>query len=390
MSKQDIDSVICFGGEDWWYHNRAHIDMQMMKRYARDYTTLYINSIVMQKPKLGKDGQFFLKCRRKLKSIFTGLKKSDVGFWVYSPFSLPFHHIACLRWLNKVLLQFQLFVVRKKLKMIRSIVWVACPAACDIAIAMKKEKLVLQRTDRFEEFPNVVGEQIAAYDRRLKQAADLTLFVNMQLYDEEQQQCRKALYLDHGVDFDLFDRAKDDPQVPEELKDVPGPIIGFYGSFGSHTTDVKLLEEVADLLPEMSFVFVGHASDECRALAGRKNVYMVSQKAYEQIPHFGKCFDVCLMPWKQNRWIEACNPIKLKEYLALGKPVVSTPYPELEKYAAVVYQGTDAVSYAEAIKKALAEDNPKAIAKRKEAVQDSTWDAKAQVALDVLFEKVDN
>ena len=161
--------------------------------------------------------------------------------------------------------------------------------------------------------------------------------------------------------------------------------MGFFGGIDDHTSDIGFVEDVVDLLPEMSFVFVGGASSDCSALASHKNVSMLGQKPYERIPHYGKCFDVAIMPWRQNRWIEACNPIKLKEYLALGKPVVSTPFSELQQYLDVVYQARTPGQFAECIKQALAEDCPERITQRREKVQNATWQNKAQMMLDELF-----
>jgi len=93
------------------------------------------------------------------------------------------------------------------------------------------------------------------------------------------------------------------------------------------------------------------------------------------------------MPWRHNRWIETCNPIKLKEYLALGKPVVSTPFTELQKYQDVVYQADTPEEFAECIEKALAENCPERIAARRKKVETSTWDSKAKFVLNKLFEK---
>jgi len=83
-NKRRIDTV-CFGGQDWWYHHRAHVDLQLMRRFARMGTTLYVNSIVMQKPSLKKNtggGKSFThKLVRKTKSIFTGLARVLLINW---------------------------------------------------------------------------------------------------------------------------------------------------------------------------------------------------------------------------------------------------------------------------------------------------------------------
>ena len=163
--------------------------------------------------------------------------------------------------------------------------------------------------------------------------------------------------------------------------------MGFFGGIDSHTSDIDLVKKVIDLLPEMSFVFIGSPSIDCRELLSKKNVIMLGQKPYEQIPHYGKYFDVAIMPWRQSRWIEACNPVKLKEYLALGKPVVSTPFTELQKYHDVVYRANTPEEFTKCIEKALAENSPEHIAARKKKVETSTWDSKAELVLDELFGK---
>ncbi|MDD5327557.1 MAG: glycosyltransferase [Phycisphaerae bacterium] len=386
--KKRVD-MICFGGEDWWYKNRGHIDMQLMRRFARIGTVLYVNSIVMQKPNLAKctgGGKSFMhKLVRKTKSIMKGLRKSEFGFWVYSPLSLPVHHIAWLRNVNNGILRAQLWVVTRILRMHKPVVWVACPAACDVGIKMKKAKLVYQRTDRYEEYPNVDADVIEQYDRRLKANAELTVFVSRVLYEQERTRCNRAVFLDHGVDFDMFSTAELEQEKPADMAEIKRPIVGFFGGIDNHTFDVGFVEKVIDMLPQMSFVFVGSASSDCSGLAARSNVRMLGQKSYEQIPHYGKCFDVAIMPWRQNRWIEACNPVKLKEYLALGKPVVSVPFNELKNYCDVVYEAGTPAEFADCIRKALSENGPELVAKRKQKVAQASWDSKAELVLQELY-----
>jgi glycosyltransferase involved in cell wall biosynthesis len=383
--KQEGNDIICFGGEDWWYHNQAHIDMQLMKRFARGNTVLYINSIVMQKANLGEGATFVRRLLRKTRSIVTGLRKSQTGFWVYSPFTLPIHHLAWGRALYKKMLEYQLRFVVRKLGMKNPIVWVACPAACDVALDMKKIRLIYQRTDRLEEYPNVSVEAIREYDRTLKAHADLTIFVSSALYNEEAGQCKKAIYLDHGVDYESFSMAGQRAEKPEDMAAIPEPVIGFFGGLDDHSSDIALLERIVDLLPEMSFVFVGTVSANVSGLRGKKNVWLLGQRPYEQIPHYGKCFNVAILPWCQNRWIDACNPIKLKEYLALGKPIVSMPFSELQKYLDVVYQARTAEEFAMNIRRALAEDDDKHIAARRRRVAHCSWESKAELVLQEMF-----
>ncbi len=382
MARLDI---VCFGGEDWWYHNRGHTDMQLMRRFASNGTVLYINSIVMQKLHLGNGRKFYQRLVRKSKSIFNGLKKIQDGFWVYSPFSLPVQHINIMKPINEMFLSSQIKHAKDKIGIELPVVWVACPPACDLAIKMKKKKLVYQRTDRFEDFPFVNVELVKNFDRKLKDNADLTIFVNNALYREEAGQCKKACYLDHGVDFEMFAGPVKGDSEPHELFSIPAPRIGFIGSIDDCNPDIDFLGKVADLLPDMSFVIIGREQMDCSSLKARKNVRMLGQKQYEQIPEYGKRMDVLLLPLRQSRWAEAVNPLKLKEYLALGKPVVSTSFPELNKYKEVVYIADTPDTFADCIRKALVQDNQDLINKRRMKVRNASWDSKAAIVVKELF-----
>jgi glycosyltransferase involved in cell wall biosynthesis len=386
MKAADAMDFLCFGGEDWWYHNRGHTDMQLMRRFARMGTTLYVNSIVMSKPTMGDGRKFGEKVVRKAKSIFRGLEPSGVGFWVYSPFSLPVHHISWAKPLNQAMLQHQMRRVMRKLRMSDPVVWVVCPVACDTALNVKRSKLVYQRTDRFEDYPNVDVETITAYDRKLKAEADLTIFVNACLYDEEAGRCRKAIYLDHGVDFEMFASAEGDSRRPADMAPIHGPIAGYFGALDAHKLDVGFIEAVADLSPGVSFVFVGKVSHELLCLARKKNVWLLGQKPYEQIPDYGKCFDVAILPWAKSRWTQAANPIKLKEYLALGKPVVSTSsFSEVQRYRDVVHVADTPEEFSRKIMKAAGENGPDQVAVRRKRVEHASWDSKARTVLAAVF-----
>ncbi len=379
-------SFICFGGIDWWYHNRAHIDPQLTARLAGIGTTLFINSIVMTKVDFSEGRRFFQKLVRKTKSIFTGLKKVEKGFWVYSPFSLPVHHIRWAKPLNDLLLRLQVWRIARKLDIRNPVVLVACPAACDAALKMKKDKLIYQRTDRFEEAACVDVETIKRYDKKLKAHADLTYFVNKALFDEESHQCKKAIYFSHGVDFEMFSSAEESPISPDDMAGIPRPIAGYFGTISEHSVDIALCEKIADLLPQISFVYIGTTYEDYPSLKAKKNVWFLGQKDYEQIPNYGKCFDVAILPWRRNRWTEAANPIKVKEYLALGKPFVSTPvFTQIQEYLDVSYVAETPAEFAGCIVKALRENSAERIAARKRKVQGDTWDRKVQLVLEELF-----
>jgi glycosyltransferase involved in cell wall biosynthesis len=381
-------NLVCFGGEDWWYHNRAHVDIQLARRFARMGRALYVNSIVLRKLNVTEGAMFFTRVKRKLASIRRGVVEAEPGFYVYSPLTFPVHHMPGARTANQAWLGFQMRRAMRGLGMREPIVWVACPAAYETAFRLGARAVAYQRADRMEEYPGVDAEEVRAMDRALKRRADVTFYVNHALYEQEAKDCRRAELIDHGVDFDRFARAGEDARIPEDMKGVKRPVVGFFGGIDDHTSDIPLAAEVARMCPAYTFVFVGSASADLGAFDGLGNVRFLGKKAYEEIPHYGKCFDVAIMPWRQNRWIELCNPIKLKEYLALGKPIVSTPFKELDYYKGHVYVARGAEEFAAALRKALEEDSEERRTARRERVRGVTWEAQAEKALGAIRDAI--
>jgi glycosyltransferase involved in cell wall biosynthesis len=373
------DGVICFGGEDWWYHNRGHYDMQMMRELSGRVPVLYVNSIGMRVPRVGEGRMFLKRVLRKLKSLRRGMVRIREGFAVYSPFVAPGRIGMAI---SGRLLPWQVRRAARRLGIHRPLVWIACPPGAEAVEALKPLGLVYQRTDRFEEYTGVDREQIVGYDRSMKSRADITLFCSRYLYEEEAGACANALFIDHGVDYDRFERAGDDPSSePEEVRGIARPRAGFVGGIDASTFDPPLFVEVAKSLPDVQFVMVGACSlpeDWCEL----SNVHFLGQREYAQVPGYMASCGVLLMPWNRSEWIRACNPVKLKEYLATGRPVVSTSFPELEHYEGHVRVADGASAFAQAIRDAL--DAPGDAEARRARVREETWRAKGERAVEAL------
>ncbi len=147
-------TILCFGDSDWWYHNRGHMDMQLMKQFAKFAKVLYVNSIVVRKFNIHEGSMFLRRAKRKLRSIMRGIKPSGIdNMTIYSPFTMPVHHINIARQLNALALLLQIRRCMRKLNIQRPIIWVACPGAAETAIklqesiSMKKNNLYVGRTE---------------------------------------------------------------------------------------------------------------------------------------------------------------------------------------------------------------------------------------------------
>jgi glycosyltransferase involved in cell wall biosynthesis len=132
----------------------------------------------------------------------------------------------------------------------------------------------------------------------------------------------------HGVDFEHFRKALNPAtRVPSEIANLPRPIIGFFGLIADWV-DIDLMAKVAKRYPQGSLVVLGKATTDVSVL-NLPNVHLLGRKSYADLPAYCKGFDVALMPFRINELTLNANPLKVREYLAAGLPVVSTDIPEV-------------------------------------------------------------
>lgn len=349
------DGILCFGGEDWWYHNQAHFDMQIMRCMARSVPVLYVNSLGLRMPSLVECRQFCERIGRKLRSVAKPIRCPVPGLYVASPLSVPLWHRASIAKLNVLSVRMQVGKAAKVVGIKRPLIWVACPTAYNVVRSIGGGSfLVYQRTDKFEEYSQQTREYLLTADNWLSKNADLVLYASRVLYEEERHRSRHSLLVSHGVEIAHFDRNKAlEEGQPSDLAQIKRPIVGFFGEIEDDAVDLALVSQAARALPDVSFVLVGRLVADPGPVRGLPNVHFLGKKSYEEVPRYGAHFDVALMPLKRNRWKYYANPIKLKEYLALGLPVVTTDFPEGRYYNDVFHISRNTEEFIRGIHEAL-------------------------------------
>lgn len=376
---EPTQDVICFAAQDWWYHNRAHSDVQLMRRVAEHRKVLLVNSIGLRMPLPGRSSQVWRRLGRKLRSLARSARRPDPGrpdFIVYTPLVLPFYSSAKVRRLNAALLRWQLLVLIRLFGLRDPLYVVTLPTAWDVVRRMRPRGAVFNRSDKQSAFPEVDRVAIEALETSLLTEADAVLYVSHALLESEAHVVGdRAVFLDHGVDLDHFVRG-----VPAaEVSALPGPRVGFFGSFDDYTVDAGLLERLAVEIPEMSLVLIGSSTMDLSHLTQHPNVHWLGYRPYEEIPSYGSGFDVAIMPWLKNEWIDYCNPIKLKEYLALGLPIVTTPFPEAKRYGDVLEIAETPEDFVAAVRARLARgDTEEEQRRRRQRVSADSWDQRAR------------
>jgi glycosyltransferase involved in cell wall biosynthesis len=364
------ESIVCFAGEDWWYHH-PHSKNHLLKRFAQRNKVLFVNSITMGLPSMANP-DFFLKIRRKLKSYTRWLRKVPEGMWVMTPVNLPFYGTRLGRWINRWLLTAQLRLTLLLLGMCRPILWVAIPTAAELAGRLNEKLLLYQVSDKYDanEDSALSSQVIRAYDRQLKDAADVVLYSGRKLFHEASEPHR--YFLKQAVDFDHFSRLPIEPA--RELDGIPQPILGYFGTM-DYVMDTELMAEVARMRPHWHWVLLGLKSNLVQVSA--PNIHFLGSRPYRDLPRYIRRFDVCVLPWRaENAFTSYGSAIKVREYLATGKPVVMAPlYEYLETPGLRFYNGAhDFIAQVEA---ALAENSAELAAQRQAVVRTGTWDARA-------------
>ena len=150
-------------------------------------------------------------------------------------------------------------------------------------------------------------------------------------------------------------------------------MIGYFGLIAAWT-DLEMLEAMARQRPEWNLLLVGHAAVDVGNLARLPNVTMVGAQPYESLPGWAKAFDVAIIPYRLNDQVRNANPLKLREYLATGKPVVSVRTPEVERFAPMLHIGEHIPGFISAIDAALREEGVDLRMRRMAAVSDMSWE----------------
>lgn len=375
------ESVVVFAGLDWWYHNRAHADFQLARQLAGHRRVLLVNSIGTRMPRPGRTSSCGARIGRKLRSIARGVRRPVPElpeFYVYSPLVLPAYGSALGRAVAARLVGTQVSAVRWWLRMGEPAVLVTPPTAWPVVARMRRRLLMFNRSDKHSAYSEVATDTVRGYEESLLRASDAVLYVCGALQAEDGPLVGdRAVFLDHGVDAELFD-----PATPPaaELAGLPRPVIGYFGALRDHTVDLALLHRVAAEFPHATVVLVGPSTMDLSSLAARPNVRIFGAQDHERIPAFGAGFDVAIMPWLDNEWIRNCNPIKLKEYLALGLPVVTTYFPEAERWP--VRTAKDADQFVAEVRATLADRGDPAA--RRASVAGETWHSRGALLLDLL------
>jgi glycosyltransferase involved in cell wall biosynthesis len=291
------------------------------------------------------------------------------AFPVIAPRVFPLPRSRIGRWLNRVLLQRQ---VRRHLDPATEVwVWASLPSAIDFRGAFGETRWFYYCGDDFGGLAGVDHATVQARETQLLEHADWTFAAS------EALQQRFANYpssvLSHGVHLWQYEHVSQPLPSPQSGKKT----LGFYGAIADWI-DQTLLIALARCLREWEIVMIGPQLVNVQALLDEPNIRLLPAQPHERLPSYLAQWDAAILPFIDNDQIRACNPLKLREYLASGTPVLSSPFPALQPYREYVHEITSVEAAVEWLQCLEAWDNPERRAARKAAVAHESWEARAQ------------
>ena len=324
------DCSVVYFGNDWAAENRTS-SHHIATRVGQRFPLLYVETPGLRAPQINSRdiGKLF----RKLGNAMRNPTQIGPHMWRMTVPQIPLRKVPGVQWFNR---RVSIWAVRRALRILgfkRRISWFAVPHPGFLAGKLGEDLVVYYCVDDYAAHPGVDSVTIGRADEALTRAADLVFVAPPALVEAKKRLNSSSIFSPHGVDVELFGRAND-PQtpLPDGIQAWARPIVGFFGSLADWI-DLDLIERIAKARPAYTILLVGQSFVDTSALRSLPNVVLAGPQPYPTLPRWARAFDAAIIPYKLNRQVLNANPLKLREYLATGVPIVSVSNPEIERFA---------------------------------------------------------
>lgn len=363
--------ILCFS-HDWTGDplSKTHL----MRVLSKDNRILWINAIANRMPTTSsKDVS---RIYMKLKAFTEPIREVEPNIFVLNPLAFPSYGNRSILKINQSFLTGQVKKAMRKLGFTNAVNMVFNPAAGMIAGRLGESKIIYYCVDEYTAFTGA-SPGLKRIEDDLFRRADLVIVSAERLFDSKKDFNPNTFIIRHGTDWRHFRTALDPSlPIPADIAGLPKPIIGFHGLLADWV-DYELIKKTADRFGTGSVVLIGKiavdAEQKVKILDGVPNVHFLGRKPYAELPAYCKAFDVAINPFAINELTLAANPLKVREYLAAGLPVVSTDIPEV-RVLPDCFVGIDHDDFIAKIEQALADPKPREAVS--DAIAHESWEAK--------------
>lgn len=308
-----------------------------------------------------------------------GPRPIEPNLWVFTlPIVLPFFQMnAAINWFNNLWLAPVLLWAMRKVGLQTPILWTYTPHSADLMDKLGECVRVYECVDEFSASKGLVhGPTIAAMEKEVIQHSDLVIVTATGLLESKKAWAKRIELVPNGVDVEHLAKASQPETVlAPAMASLPKPIIGYLGAL-QYWIDFDLIAAAATAHPEWSFALVGNTEPLARVdkVRGLSNVHFLGRQPFANLPNYVAGFDVCINPYILDGVAANVDPLKLYDYIASGKPVVSVDIPAAQRFADIIYLTKTTDEFIAAIAAALR--NPGDGAARQRVAAAHSWTAR--------------
>lgn len=380
-----MNKIVCLSTSNWYpFPTRKQHVMQRLY----DFEILYFDPPVTLIAPL-KDK----KCLNRLTAWLKPGVKPVNHITVYAtPPVLPFYNK--LRIINKINQFIIALFVKSKMKkhgFEKPVLWCYSPSSADAVKHIPKRGLIYDCVDRHSAYKGLISEKtVDGMEANLASMANQVFTTSIGLYDTLKNYNPDTVMLPNGVNFEHFNQAASGSlPLPDDMKNIKRPVIGFSGML-QECIDYSVIEHIAKSRPDFSVVLVGGEMPGVN-LSGLKkypNIHFLGLKKYAEMPAYLAAFDVCLNVFRSGSLSRDVSPLKFYEYMASGKPVVSTPQPEqVLGYGDAIYIARGPRDFLDKTEEALSEPDDTRTKLRIAYAKACSWDARVREMLEMLKDR---
>jgi hypothetical protein len=362
--------------DDWGEHPSSC--QHIFRHIAKNHRTLWVNTIGMRNPTLSwTDAR---KVVVKISKMFGRNKESAAeerrdSITVCQPFMLPGSRSRVVRGFNARSVTGKVQALLDMLDMRDPVVVATVPNASEYPELLKGRKVIYYCVDDFSLWPGLDANVVREMEAKLIEQADSIIAVSDTLFQRLAKSGKPTRMLTHGVDLEMFST----PVASELplLRKIPKPRVGFFGLIDGRM-DWDLVVPLAKRMPEISFVFAGPVDSSAGGIPQVENVHFIGRVDYRELPAFVAGLEALMLPYRTGDLSEAISPLKLKEYLATGKSIVSAPIAEARRWSNDLRVASSLDQWVDALTMGQRDVTGAANVPAKGILVDESWEQKAR------------
>ncbi|MBY0524714.1 MAG: hypothetical protein K2R98_15020 [Gemmataceae bacterium] len=360
--------------DDWGRHpsSAQHLIRNLLDAHA----VCWVNTIGTRTPSL--DWSTVRRGVEKVRHWARGnsaVNSSSAGPKIVSPRMWPWFSSRRDRWLNRMLLEKQLRPLIASLDE-APIAITTLPIVADLMGPLPVARWVYYCVDDFTQWPGLDGDALRHMEDQLVARADDLIAVSETLRQRLARMGRDAHLLTHGVDLDFWKSAPTSARLPD-LQGLPQPWIVFWGVI-DRRMDVEFVQRLAGDLTHGTVILIGPQDRPDPALHRLPRVAVRPSLPFEALPGLARQTDVLIMPYADLPVTRAMQPLKLKEYLATGKPAVARDLPANRSWSDCLDLTTNPEDFSRLVRLRLAQGLPEEQRRARQRLQTESWAAKSR------------